>query len=317
VSITASEQRRSLAAGAPPRFAQRICDHAAVVWLGIFFGLIEIAPRLTYALRPLFIRLAYLFSGKIRRSTAANGRRLCGGIQSPFHSALFGRRVVGSFYDFVYDIGTSLNSTRAELAARVAAIHGADGYLTARSERRGAVLLTAHMGSFEVGLAALPMDEKKIHVVFKRDRLAGFERLRLQLRRTLNVTEAAIDDGMSVWMRLREALLNDEVFAVQGDRVMPGQKGLPVTVCGGTILLPTGPFKLALAANSPVIPIFSTRDAQGRIVIHIHKAIDVAGDEMGIERAVNEFGKILARTLEQYPEQWLVLEPAFCEDVPT
>ncbi len=314
--MTASppEQRRiSDGADISRTFKQRCSDGAAVFWLGVFFRLISIAPRLIYALRPIFVRLAYCFSRQIRRSTAANGRLLHFDSGASFQPRTFGLGVVGSFYDFVYDIGTSLNCNRQQLAGRVAAIHGAEEYLAARGLHRGAVLLTAHMGSFEVGLAALPMDEKKIHVVFKRDRMAGFERLRLKLRQSLNVTEAAIDDGWSVWMRLRDALLNDEVVAVQGDRVMPGQKGLRVAIRGGHMLLPTGPFKLALAATAPVIPIFSVRDSDGRVTIFIHKAIQPTADAAGIENAVNEFAAILGRTLGDHPVQWLVLEPAFCE----
>ncbi len=310
-----TEQRRTTIGAISPGFNQRFGDRAAVFWLAVFFKLVSLTPRLVYALRPLFVRLAYWFSHKIRRSTTANCSRLLGE-SAKLRSAVFGRRVVGSFYDFVYDIGTCMKCTREQLAGRVEAVRGAEEYLSARADRRGAVLLTAHMGAFEVGLAALPMAEKKIHVVFKRDRVDGFEKLRLKLRQSLNVSEAAVDDGMAVWMRLREALLNDEVVAVQGDRVMPGQKGLRVPLLGGSVLLPTGPFKLALAAGSPVIPIFSIRRPGGSVLIQIHPAIHVDNRECGIEQAVGEFAKILARVLGEFPEQWLVLEPAFCEDQP-
>ncbi len=308
------ERRRDLQhadeAGRRIAFSERAREKTAGIWLGLFFAMVSTVPRLTYALRPAFIRLAYFFSEKIRRNTACNGRRLCTDT-SPGELRQFGLDVVGSFFDFVYDIGTSRGATRQQLAARVSSIAGTEHYLAARAEHRGAVLVTAHMGSFEVGLAALPVEEKAIHVVFKRDRLSGFERLRLQLRTQLNVTEAAIDDGWSVWLRLRDALMNNEVVAVQGDRVMPGQKGLCAQMSGGRMLLPTGPFKLALSAGSPVIPIFSNRTSDGRISISIHPPIQVTADQDGIERAVKEFAKILERAITTAPRQWLVLEPAF------
>ena len=167
------------------------------------------------------------------------------------------------------------------------------------------------MGSFEVGLAALPMQEKRVHVVFKRDRLAGFEKLRRSLREQLNVVEAPIDDGLAGWMRLRDALMNDEVIAVQGDRVMPGQKGVSTPLLGGTILLPSGPFKLALAAGAPVIPIFSVRQKDGRVRIQIYDAIEITDQPDGIEFAIRSFTKTLTIQLNEHPEQWLVLDAAF------
>ena len=278
-------------------------------WLMVFFRLTAVAPAMVRFARPLFIRLAYLFSLRIRSNTAANGLRL--GVADP---RAFGLAVTGSFYDFVYDIGRSIGNTRMQLAVRVDAVQGAEHYLSARESRRGAVLLTAHMGSFEAGLAALPVHEQKVHVVFKRDQMVSFDRLRRLLREQLNVIEAPIDDGLAMWMRLREALLNDEVVAVQGDRVMPGQKGLRVPLSGGTVMLPTGPFKLALSANAPVIPIFSIRQPDGKVRIVIYEPINVGGTVEGIEIAVKSFAATLSDQLVKYPEQWLVLDRAFCED---
>jgi lauroyl/myristoyl acyltransferase len=292
-----------------PRGVSRWRDRNAMFWLAVYFKLTATAPALMRGLKPAFVRLAYTFSSKIRRNTSANANRL--GITN--HPA-FGLAVVGSFYDFVYDIGHSIGSTRAQLGERIESIKGAEAYLAARSSQRGAVLLTAHMGSFEAGLAALPMQEKNVHVVFKRDRVGGFEKLRRSLREQLNVTEAPIDDGMANWMRLRDALLKDEVVAVQGDRCMPGQKGLRVALLGGTIELPTGPFKLALSADSPVIPIFSVRLPDGKIRILIQPPILVRNTSEGIESAVKSFAQMLGNQLAKYPEQWLVLDAAFCED---
>ena len=87
--------------------------------------------------------------------------------------------------------------------------------------------------------------------VFKRDVRSSFEQIRKSLRQRLGVLEAAIDDGWTIWMRLRDALTSNHVVNLQGDRVMPGQKGQAVPFCHGHLLLPTGPIKLALASGAP------------------------------------------------------------------
>jgi lauroyl/myristoyl acyltransferase len=287
----------------------RLAERSAATWLRSFFRLVALAPAVAVAVRPVFVFLAFWGSPKIRRATAANARRLLNDPNRGEQRA-FGRRVVGSFYDFVCDIGRTLRSTREELESRIESVHGTEHYHAARAAGRGAVIVTAHMGSFEVGLVALPVREKRIHVVFKRDRVGAFEQLRTELRKRLNVTEAAVDDGWGVWVSLRDALLNDEVVAVQGDRVLAGQKGITVSLLGGALLLPSGPFKLAASAGAPVIPIFSSRQCDGRIAIVIEPAIDPADVEAGVRR----FAECLARQLVRCPDQWLVLEPAFAED---
>ena len=277
--------------------------------LAALFRLTAANPGVVRAARPALLRLAFACSPAVRRATAANAARLSPGADP----RTFGLAVLGSFYDFVADVGQGRLATRASLLARVASVSGADGYRAARALRRGAVLVTAHMGSFEVGLAALPADERHVHVVFKRDAVPAFDGLRRQLRDQLGVIEAAVDDGLAVWAGLRAALLRDAVVAVQGDRVLAGQKGIDVPVLGGQLRLPTGPFKLALAADAPVIPIFSVRQPDGRLAIVIRPPITVTD----VPAAVARYAADLAEQLRDHPTQWLVLHPAFCEDVVT
>ena len=307
--MTAPTERRRPVEATSAGVQSNLRSRCAGIWLRLFFRIVGFSPRFAATARPALVFLAFSFSPRIRRATATNAARLLTRPSAKERRA-FGRRVVGSFYDFVCDVGTTLYATPEELTARIESVTGTEHYHTARAAGRGAVLITAHMGSFEKGLVALPVREKQIHVVFKRDLIGEFEKLRTELRRRLNVAEAPIDEGWGIWVRLREALQNDEVVAVQGDRVMPGQKGLPVPILGGTVLLPTGPFKLAASAGSSVIPIFSTRQPDGRIAIRIEPAID----PMDIDRAVREFGRCFERQLRTYADQWLILDPAFLED---
>jgi lauroyl/myristoyl acyltransferase len=113
-------------------------------------------------------------------------------------------------------------------------------------------------------------------------------------------------------MSLRDALRANQVVVLQGDRAMPGQKYESVPVFGGHLRLPVGPFKLALASGSPVIPIFTVMTSAGRCRIFIEPAIEVSGDDLFA--ALASFAQTLGRFISKYPDQWLVLHPAFEED---
>jgi KDO2-lipid IV(A) lauroyltransferase len=173
------------------------------------------------------------------------------------------------------------------------------------------------MGSFEVGMVGLLGRESRIHVVFKRDKFSLFERIRQDMRTRLGVLEAPIDEGWSVWMRLRDALANDEAIVAQGDRVLPGQKGIPVPFLGGHLLLPTGPIKLAIASGAPIIPIFTVRQPDARIRVCIEPAIEVEQAPDGAdptEWAILQVAAVLEKYVRTYPDQWLVLHKVFQED---
>jgi KDO2-lipid IV(A) lauroyltransferase len=156
-------------------------------------------------------------------------------------------------------------------------------------------------------------------VVYRHDERTHFETLRARLRRRLGVTEVAVDRGVGVWFGLREALGRDEAVMLQCDRVMPGQRGVPVAFMGGHILMPTGPEKLAAAAGAPVVPIFVTRRPDGRVRIRIGEPLAAteplsSGDTPG--PMLLRLAAALEEQVRATPEQWLRLDPVWCEDAP-
>jgi len=287
--------------------------------LGLFI-LFWLARRMPWTLRiikPVAVWLAVRCSAGIRKGTCANGRRLLGPGASAKKQAAFKAAVVGNFYDFVVDVARSRSMTTAQLRSRIETIEGRQEYLAYRKAGGGAIIVTAHMGSFEVGLAALADVETHIHVVFKRDEVDGFETIRRTLRNNLGIVEAPIDDGWETWVGLRDALASNHVVVMQADRAMPGQKAQAVPMFGGHILLPLGPLKLAQISASPIIPVFTIRNPDGRCRLIAESPIRVDADAElidGVHPALLHLGAIIAKHLAAHPEQWLILTPAFMED---
>jgi lauroyl/myristoyl acyltransferase len=204
-----------------------------------------------------------------------------------------------------------------QLAARLGGVEGIDGYRRARALGRGAILVTAHLGAFETGMFVLRQHEPHVHVVFRRDSMRGFDSARMLLRKRLGVIEAPVDDGLAGWIRLRDALARDEVVLVQGDRVMPGQRGQPVPFMGGHILMPPGPVKLALATGAPIVPIFAPREADGKVRIIMTEPIVLDPDQRSakvIDDALRRIASAIESQVRQHPEQWMTVHRAWCED---
>jgi KDO2-lipid IV(A) lauroyltransferase len=291
----------------------RIRRLAAKFWLNYFFWHGQRFPRITRWTKWIYLIFALYCSKTIQYSTQANARRILGNEISDKDCRIFARKVVSHFFDFVADVARSIEMTREQLLNEIAKIHGEDNYLAAREKHRGAIIATLHMGSFEVAAAALHLREQRIHVVFKRDHMNRFDKLRSAARQKLDIIEAPIDEGWGMWVGLRDALQNDEVVMLQADRVMPGQKGMRLPFLYGHLLLPTGPVRLAMLTGSPIIPIVSLRKPDGKIEIHIEEAIWVSQED-SIEQAMGKVKTVVEKYVREYPTQWLMLEPAFCED---
>lgn len=286
---------------------------AADAWLNLMFFHSRRFPWVARKFKPFWMWGAWTHSHYLQDNILCNANRLLGERATPLECDALGRAVVSHFFDFISDVGRSVGQSRAQLLDRIESVEGEPFYCDARQEKRGAIILTAHMGSFEVGMAALLRHESRVHVLFRRDSFGLFEKTRSDLRRQLGVVEHCVDDGLPVWVQLREALASDEVVLIQGDRVMPGQKGRRVRVLGGHMVLPTGPVRLAAATGAPIVPIFSIRLPSGQVRLFIEPPIRVSCAEE-IDLALNQVGLVLEQYLKRYPEQWLMIHRAWCED---
>ncbi|MEM8739433.1 MAG: lysophospholipid acyltransferase family protein [Planctomycetota bacterium] len=294
----------------PPAPASPFQQHC----LGLFFAAARRLPRLTRLARRPVAAAVWLAAPAVRRAVHANLRHVLGPDAPPRRRRRIGRAVIASFYDFVCDVAAHHRDTPPQLLARIESIEGKAPYLDARQPKRGAILVTAHFGNFEVGLAAIREIEPRVHVVFQRDAQSRFERLRATLHRSLGVTETPINDGMASWLALRDALDQDAVVLLQGDRASPGQKTLDVPCFGATLRLPVGPAKLALLTGAPLVPVFATRlpGRQARLRIALGQPLWVPTPD-ALEPALHQIARSLEHHIAPHPEQWHVLHPAFVE----
>jgi KDO2-lipid IV(A) lauroyltransferase len=272
--------------------------------------------------RKVGVWFAWNCSASLRGATLANAERILGSGSTPAQRRRLARAVIGNFYQFLLDIGRHRGRSAAELMTEIESIEGEAGYEQARAAGKGAILVTAHIGSFEVGAVVLKAKEPSVRVVFQRDPMPVFENLRAEQHRRVGLIEAPVnpasgEDAWTVWLSLRDALLANEVVLMQGDRVMPGQRGLRMPFLGGHIVMPPGPVKLALATGAPLIPVCSPRTPDGRVRIIMGKPIWVSasGDSVsGPHPAVFELARVIEGWVSTFPEQWMMVQRVWCED---
>ncbi len=290
---------------------------SANFWLEFLFWWTEHAPKVVWWTRGFFLFFAWRLGTTMRKDTLANARVLLGASADEAKCVALAKNMIRSFYIAVYELGCALRLPKEELGRRIDSVEGRETYLNARRSKRGAVIVTAHLGSFELGTAALVDHENRVHVVFRHDVSRRFDRLRSRLRERIGVVEAPVDDGWPTWTRLRGALAADEVVMIQGDRVMPGQKGVPVPFLGRHLLMPAGPLKLALAAAAPIIPVFSLRTSVGRLRIVVEEPIMVSREDGPLDArhpAMLSLARVIEKHVRDHPEQWLMVEPLWFGD---
>jgi len=164
---------------------------------------------------------------------------------------------------------------------------------------RGAVMLTAHVGNWELGGRILARRvPRPTHVVMAREVDVGLERF---LRSGPSPYRFVVDPEPGAVLNLVGALRRGEFVAMQGDRAV-GRGDAWVPFLGRAAVFPLGPFVLARGARVPVVPVFCTLRPDRRYDLTIGEPIHV---ERGSETAaLARWVAALESVVRRHPEQW-------------
>ena len=179
---------------------------------------------------------------------------------------------------------------------------------------QGFILVTAHIGAWEVGSMAAPsfQEARRVHVVREAEtdpRAQQFISQLLQSRTDeLYTTHFAEDPKLGV--DLLNALREGEVVALQGDRPRSGGRTAILSLFGRPYPLPVGPVALARAAGVPILPVFVFREGRLRYRCSMRQPIRVAttGDRHAdVHEALQRFTNELESAIAHRPHQWFCL----------
>jgi lauroyl/myristoyl acyltransferase len=190
----------------------------------------------------------------------------------------------------------------------LAARSGDERLVEASREGTGAILLTAHVGNFELGGLFLAQLGLKVAVVYVPDPSPVIERHREDARRMLGVRGLPIDTSPFAFLPVRKALEENLFVAIQGDRDVSGT-GRRMPFFGKSASFPVGPFRLAQASGAPIFPVFVLQEDDGRYRTIVEDAIRVPNargeeGEAAVVAALALFVASMERTIRAYPSQW-------------
>lgn len=235
---------------------------------------------------------------------------------------MFGRQPVRNFFrgmTVVYNFAWSMTDTWmfAEQKAQVDwEFEGLRHFVDLARSEHGAIILTAHMGNYDLGSyffaekVGRPISIVRIPEHDQRTEELARDKRSRSVGENLSVTYNTAPDTAAV--SLYERLRAGEIIAIQGDRAYDGLSSRHTRLFGTDCVLPDGPFELARAARVPIYPLFVVRSGLHRYRVIVLEPIVVsrhARDRSGdIERAMDEWGAALEKTLETWWHQWAAFE---------
>ncbi len=199
----------------------------------------------------------------------------------------------------------------ADAARLIEGVIGYSNIVEGRLSGKGVLLLTAHLGNWEVGGLMLAQVKQPVHVVLVPDIFPGVERERRRLHERCGVTEIRVDRSIVPTLAILRALGSNEIVAMQGDRDFDNT-GVAAPFFGRKAFFPRGPLRVAMASGATVLPAFIVRlpDGRYRAIVEGPLPIQTAGDRDAALRVnIDRYVAILERYVREYPEQWYCFYP--------
>jgi lauroyl/myristoyl acyltransferase len=187
---------------------------------------------------------------------------------------------------------------------------------------RGAIVLTAHMGSYDLGAALFVQKfNREIRVVRAPEpdqQTAQHLSASLEKSGEGGVKVDYNTAGALLSLDLLNALRLGEIVSIQGDRLLGDLAKVRGRLFGKEVWLPNGPFVLAQVSRAPIYPLFIARAAYRSYQIIVRDPFTVLRTgrdrDEDIARAVEKWCGVLEQLLRERWDQWYAFGPGFLAD---
>jgi len=289
-----------------------------IFWYRIHCAGVRFFP--SWAIRFLMILFTSFFFVVLRNIRAAVAANLvpvlgpCGWLDRQ-------RRIFRTLWSFAWCLTERYERLNTRRKFRVEA-EGIEHWRALDGSEQGFILVTAHIGNWEVG-SMLPAaeEQRKVHVVREAEGDPRAQRFIADLIRRVAcgnyVTHFADDPRLG--MVLLDALRQGEVVALQADRPRAGGRTVEASLFGEEFHLPVGPAALARAAGVPILPVFVFREGRLRYRCAIRPAIHVArtgNRQADVEGAVLQLAAELEWAIASRPHQWFCFRKLWADRPP-
>lgn len=280
--------------------------------IGQFIAL-SLPLKMAYGVAVFFSDLHYLFADKDRRDVRENLK-----IIFPQKSESQIRRIrIGMFRNFAKYLADffrfeKLNTEYLKKNTKIENVNYLDDTL---AKDRGVILLSAHIGNWELGGAltalsgykiwviALPHKDKRVNDFFNRQRESKGLKV-IPVGRAVRQCLSALNQG--------------DLIALVGDRDF-NANGAIIDFFGKPAFFPKGPAAFSLKTGAPILPVFMVRNADDTFTLKIEKPMEftaTADKETDIKKIIVQYKTIIEDYIRKYPDQWYMFKKFWISEAP-
>ena len=171
------------------------------------------------------------------------------------------------------------------------------------SEKKGGVLISAHIGNFEIAehfFGEIDLD-CQINLVTVDQEKTAIKKYMESVTKKSSIKFIFVQDDMSHIFEINNALSNNELVCFTGDRYFPGTKHLEAELLGEKANFPAGPFMIASRLKVPVVYVYVMKETNKHY--HLYTRLGEVKNR-DAQALLENFIQSLEGMLKVYPLQW-------------
>jgi len=276
--------------------------------IGVFISLV-LPVKIAYRIADIFGRFYYLLARRDRKIVTNNLKVILNRTGNTPEVQYASRMVFTNFARYLVEFFRTPKIDLKYIEEYVE-IRGRENLDKALSLGRGVLLVSAHLGNWELGAIVLSILGYPVNVVAWTHRNRLINDFFLQQRQSKGVKIIPLGTAIR---KVFSALKNNEAVGFLGDiDYADPQTGITVKLFGRDTIMPKGPAAFSLKAGSPIIPLFMLREKGNKFRFIFEEPImyNATGNR---EEDLTSLTQILTKTIESYiarnPGQWFMLTP--------
>ncbi|HOW42840.1 MAG TPA: lysophospholipid acyltransferase family protein [Candidatus Omnitrophota bacterium] len=263
--------------------------------------------KLCYAVATFFSDVHFIFADKDRADTWANLKTIFPD-KSDKELRAIRLKMFRNFAKYLVDFFRFplMNKAFIEKNVRVENIEFVN---EAIQKKKGVILLTAHIGNWELGGAVIAQMDYPLWAValpHKSEEINAFFNSR---REKKGIQVIPFGKAARTCFKI---LLENQMLALVGDRDFSNDGGEVITFFGKATYLPKGPAVLALKTGAAIVPGFMVRNSDDTFTLRFERTVEV-DRQQSIEEVINNYKKIIENYIRAYPDQWFMFKKFWIE----
>lgn len=216
-------------------------------------------------------------------------------------------RSIGLVYNSYFTFGkTIIDKTAISAGLRNKFTYEFDGVDLLQkllAEKKGGVLISAHVGNFEIAeyfFGEIDLD-CQINLVTTDLEHSVIKEYLESVTKKSSVKFIIVKDDLSHIFEINNALANNELICFTGDRYFEGTKCMTEELLGKEANFPAGPFLIASRLKVPVVFVYVMKEPNLHYHLYARMADVKQRDEKGLLKA---YTTSVETILRKYPLQW-------------